>query len=73
MKVTIEVDSESEMDKLSAFFNEFHIDKVDIVPNSALITKGDKSIDPKALFGIWSDSPRTIEDIRKKAWERKSN
>ena len=28
------------------------------------ITKGDKSIDPTALFGIWKDNPRTLEQIR---------
>lgn len=33
------------------------------------ITKGEKNLDPKALFGIWSNAPRTIDDIRQKAWE----
>lgn len=32
------------------------------------ITKGDKSIDPSDLFGMWKDNPRSIETIRKKAW-----
>ena len=32
------------------------------------ITKGDKSVDPTALFGIWKDNPRTLEEIRKDAW-----
>jgi hypothetical protein len=34
------------------------------------ITKGDKSIDPKPLFGIWKDNPRNLEEIRKKDWTR---
>ena len=34
------------------------------------ITKGDKSIDPKGLFGIWASSPRNLQAIRQKAWER---
>ena len=37
------------------------------------ITKGDKSIDPSGLFGIWKDTPRNLEDIRKKAWQRDWN
>lgn len=40
------------------------------VSDEPVITKGDKSIDPKSLFGIWADNPRNIEDIRKKAWRR---
>ena len=34
------------------------------------ITKGDKSIDPTGLFGIWASSPRNLQEIRQKAWER---
>ncbi len=34
------------------------------------ITKGDKSIDPKSLFGIWKNNPRSLQEIRQKAWER---
>ncbi len=33
------------------------------------ITYGDKDIDPCALFGIWKEKPRNLEDIRKKAWQ----
>ena len=32
---------------------------------TAFITKGDKSVDPRALEGIWKDNPRTLEEIRK--------
>ncbi len=34
------------------------------------ITEGDKSIDPTGLFGIWANSPRNLQEIRQKAWER---
>lgn len=34
------------------------------------ITKGDKTIDPTGLFGIWASSPRNLQEIRQKAWER---
>jgi hypothetical protein len=36
----------------------------------AKITKGDKSIDPSDLFGMWKDNPQSIENIRQKAWQR---
>jgi hypothetical protein len=35
------------------------------------ITKGNKKLDPKALFGIWAAQPRDIETIRKAGWQRK--
>ncbi|HEY4323165.1 MAG TPA: DUF2281 domain-containing protein [Mucilaginibacter sp.] len=44
-----------------------------VVPadNAAVpVTKESKKIDPKELFGIWVDKPRSIENIRKDAWER---
>ena len=34
------------------------------------ITKGDKSIDPNSLFGLWKDQPRNLTDIRKQGWQR---
>lgn len=74
MKITIEIDSEREMDKLSALLETFKIDAVKVMPNddaALAVTKGDKSIDPKALFGIWADKPRTLDSIRDTAWKRK--
>ncbi|HEY8782689.1 MAG TPA: hypothetical protein VIM16_13785 [Mucilaginibacter sp.] len=74
MKITIEIDSKSEMEKLSALFKTFKINKVKVVAadDAAVpVIKGDKKIDPKGLFGIWADKPRSIERIRKDAWERK--
>ena len=41
-----------------------------ILSQAPSITKGDKSLDPKALFGIWAGNPRNLQDIRKKAWKR---
>jgi hypothetical protein len=37
------------------------------------IDRGDKSINPKDLFGIWENHPRNLEDIRKTAWKRDWN
>ncbi len=39
-----------------------------VVEDDPVITKGDKTIDPTSLFGIWKDNPRTLEEIRQKAW-----
>jgi len=41
-----------------------------VLPPTPFITKGDKSIDPTDLFGIWSGSPRNLQEIRQKAWDR---
>lgn len=32
------------------------------------ITRGDKSLDPDGLRGIWKNNPRTLEEIRKASW-----
>lgn len=34
------------------------------------ITKGDKTINPADLFGLWKEQPRNLNDIRKQAWQR---
>jgi hypothetical protein len=75
MKVTIEIDSKSEMEKLSAFFKAFKINKVNVISkdDNVPIVKGDKKIDPTALFGIWANKPRSLENIRKDAWQRKTD
>jgi len=75
MKVTIEIDSKNEMDKLSALFETFKINTVKVISSdntSVPLIKGDKKLDPKTLFGIWANKPRSLENIRKAAWQRKS-
>ena len=74
MKVTIEIDSKNEMDKLSALFETFKINTVKVISSdntSVPLIKGDKKLDPKTLFGIWANKPRSLENIRKAAWQRK--
>ncbi|HEY0244136.1 MAG TPA: hypothetical protein VGC01_01120 [Mucilaginibacter sp.] len=71
MRITIEIDSKNEIEKLSALFKTFSTIKIlssdeEIAP----IIKGDKKIDPQSLFGIWATKPRTLETIRKDAWKR---
>ncbi|WP_028297859.1 hypothetical protein [Olivibacter sitiensis] len=75
MRITIEIDSNSELEKLSALFKAFKINTVKVIPPSDLdiaipLSKGNKKIDPQGLFGIWASSPRSLESIRKDAWQR---
>ena len=76
MIFTVEIDDKSKMEKLSALFKTFKINKVKVIStddNVIPIIKGNKEIDPTSLFGIWADSPRSLEDIRKGAWQRKTD
>ena len=82
MKVTVEVSSQSELEKIILFFQTLNLDSIRVVTDSLSlkpkkndkksiqITKGDKSLDPSDLFGIWKDNPQSIESIRDKAWKR---
>jgi len=76
MKVTIEIDSKSEMEKLFALFKTFKINKVEVITaddNDIPVIKGDKKIDPTSLFGMWANKPRSLENIRKDTWQRKTD
>ncbi|WP_018619659.1 hypothetical protein [Spirosoma luteum] len=69
MKVTIEVEDQRKLETLIEWLRENKfLDEITVNPTKSAITKGDKSIDPTALFGIWKDNPRTLEEIRKDAW-----
>lgn len=73
MKITIEIDSKNEMEKLSVLFKTFKINTVRVISSDEThvpVIKGDKKIDPTGLFGIWADKPRSLENIRKAAWQR---
>ncbi|TSJ39504.1 hypothetical protein FO440_17320 [Mucilaginibacter corticis] len=73
MRITIEIDSDKEMEKLSALLKAFDINSVNVLTHEDIpVTNGDKNIDPIPLFGIWANNPRTIEDIRNQAWSRKN-
>lgn len=74
MKLTIEIDSKNEFEKLKTLFKLFKVDKVKIISNAdkaVPVIKGDKKLDPTSLFNIWADNPRDIETIRKAGWQRK--
>jgi hypothetical protein len=84
MTVSIKLNSMIEFEQLQAVCAQMGIGEQmtiadDIIPQSAddtpqpSITKGDKTLDPFALVGIWQDNPITIEDLRAKAWKRGTN
>jgi hypothetical protein len=85
MKLTIEVSSQSELEKIMQFFQTLKLESVRIIsdkitpkpmknPKKAMkLTKGDKSLDPTDLFGIWENNPRSVEAIRQQAWQRNTN
>lgn len=50
--------------------NAMVTEQEDVIIAQPFIVKGDESIDTTELFGIWKDNPRTLEDIRTKAWKR---
>jgi hypothetical protein len=68
MRVIIEIASKSELDKITALFKTVKVVSSDMPQTS--ITKGDKQLDPKGLFGIWAKQPRNIDAIRKATWQR---
>jgi hypothetical protein len=79
MRVTIEISNPAEMEKLFVVLKTINFENVHVVSGGKAqngrksvptITKGNKEIDPKALFGIWKDSPRSLEQIRAIAWDR---
>jgi hypothetical protein len=39
----------------------------------ACVVKGDKSVNPRELIGIWKNKSITLEEIRKKDWTRNWN
>ena len=76
MKITIEIDSKNELEKLSELFKAFKINAVNVISSDdkkdLSIIKGNKKLDSRELFGIWAEKPRTLENIRKTAWNRNS-
>ena len=77
MTVTIETSGIQEVEQLLQVLKSLNIKtiKLQSSPNylRPSITRGDKTLDPKPLFGIWKNNPRTIEQIRSTAWKRNWN
>ena len=74
MTVTIETLDFQETEQLLLLLKSLNINNVRVNSSEkeikSSITRGDKTINPQALFGIWKNKPRTIEDIRSTAWKR---
>ena len=77
MTITIETSGIQEIEQLLQVLKSLDIKNVNIKEVSPkrqpIITKGDKKLDPRALFGIWQGNPRTLEQVRSKAWKRNWN
>ncbi len=77
MTVTIETSGIQEIEQLLQVLKSLNIKTIKVQRSPIVlmptITKGDKRLDPKELFGIWKDNPRTIEEIRSTAWQRNWN
>ena len=74
MNVTFEVNTQAELEKLFSLFKSFQLENISVISSdlkiNPLITKGDKSIDPKGLFGIWKENPRDLDEMRTQSWKR---
>ncbi len=77
MTITIETVSMQEVEQLLKMLKLLNIENVNINELSPqrqpIITKGDKKLNPRDLFGIWQHSPRTLEQVRSTAWKRNWN
>lgn len=77
MTITIETSGIQEIEQLLQVLKSLNIKSIKISESQTktrpIITKGDKKIDPKELFGIWQNKPRTIEGLRSSAWKRNWN
>jgi hypothetical protein len=76
MRITIELSSVTEFEKIMAVLTAMGLPTVSIsAPKQtkrkpANLEPGDKSLDPEALFGIWKDAPRDLKTIREQGWNR---
>lgn len=77
MTITIETSGMQEVEQLLKVLKSLNIKNINIKETSpkrqAVITKGDKRLDPRELFGIWQGKPRTLEQVRSEAWKRNWN
>ncbi|KGE86410.1 hypothetical protein [Phaeodactylibacter xiamenensis] len=75
MTITIQTADKEALAKVLNLLKTLGINSVNVQlePSTASESyiKGDKSIDPTSLFGIWSKHPKTLEQVRATAWDRK--
>ncbi|OFX20691.1 MAG: hypothetical protein A2033_00960 [Bacteroidetes bacterium GWA2_31_9] len=74
MKLIIETTNFNEFEKILYFFKTIEIGSVKVISEHIIPTpkihKGNKKINPKELFGIWKDNPKSLEQIRENSWKR---
>lgn len=78
MRIIIETENIGEIEQLVKLLKMLKIDSFSVEGlneevQAPVITKGNKNIGPSDLFGIWKENPRTVEDLRKDAWNRDWN
>ncbi len=77
MTITIETSGMQEIEQLLQLLKSLNIKNINIKEVSQkrqpVITKGDKKLNPRELFGIWQGNPRTLEQVRSEAWKRNWN
>lgn len=74
MTITIETSGTQEIEQVLQMLKSMNIRNINIKETSPkrqpVITKGNKKLEPRALFGIWQSSPRTLEQVRSTSWKR---
>ncbi len=70
-QITINLPNEAEVQWLVELLNRLQVPfEVDADETTEpFLQKGDKTINPDSLFGIWAKEPHTLEEIRTKAWK----
>jgi hypothetical protein len=73
--ITIVANSLQEVEHLLTLIKALNISHIQITTPSMTsqplpIVRGNKKLDPTALFGIWKDKPRNLQQIRATAWNR---
>lgn len=68
MTITIQTANKEALAEVLSLLNTLGIDNVNVQLEPSTVSpsyvRGDKSVDPTSLFGIWSGQPKTIEQIR---------
>lgn len=72
MTVTIETSGIQELEQLLTMLKTLNITNVQVRGTKPVpvLLKGNKEEDPRELFGIWKDHPRSIKEIRSAGWNR---
>ena len=74
MKITVEISNVTEIERFFSLVKMLQLDNIQVVTASRkefpTIQKGNKNLNPRALFGIWENDSRNVDGIRIDAWKR---